>query len=356
MTSIDARNISARFDPFGVLLRRWQIDDLHIDRAKIGIHTYEPKPEPSPSKPWYHVFLPDRVYLKRTWSDHVDVTWPMRGETGGIFETRLVITPHGRDFEYHANGGTLKNPLMPELGVEQIHLLITKKMFTLYVLDLRCGDGNIHGKGRTAIAGDKAADFSFNWNAVPIAEWLPKDWRDNFNGAASGDAQWTGNDYKLSAATIAGKIDIDHGGVRNLKFLDAIATIANHRDLAALELKECRSSFRWREGDCDLSDIAIEQAKKFRIEGTLSFSRKSLGGTLQLGVATEYLDWLPHPEEVFTVRRGDYLWTTVHLSGSLDDPKQDLSPRLLGALKESPGALLGAALRAFSAWLGGESE
>ena len=105
MTRLDAQGISGRFNPLGLFLRRWQIDDLHIDHGEIGFHVYEPVPEPPPVKPWYHIFLPDRVYLKRVWSDDVDVTWPMRGETGGIFRTRLLITPHGRDFEYRAPTG-----------------------------------------------------------------------------------------------------------------------------------------------------------------------------------------------------------------------------------------------------------
>ena len=351
MTRLDAHGITGRFNPAGVFARRWQIDDLHIDRAQIGIHAYEPKPEPSPSKPWYHIFLPDRVYLKRTWSDHVDVTWPMRGETGGIFETKLVVTPHGRDFEYHANGGTMKNPLMPDLPVRQIHLLITKQLLSLYDLDVSSGSGRIHGSGKTAISGQKSADFSFDWTDVPVREWLPKSWNGNFGGAATGNFHWAGNDYRLAAATITGAAKVNKGRVGGLKFLDQIATITNHNDLAVLELDDCRSNFRWHEGDCELQDVAIEQKGKFRIEGAVSFGRRSLGGTLELGIAREYLDWLPNPEEVFSRNSGGYVWTTIHLSGSLDNPKQDLSPRLLGALKESPGALITTALRALSVWM-----
>lgn len=351
MTSLEAQDITGRFNPLGVFLRRWQIDDLRIDNAKIGIHVYEPKPEPRAVKPWYFVFLPDRVYLKRVWSDNVDVTWPMRGEKGGIFQTRLVITPHGRDFEYRANGGTLKNPSMPELAVRQIHLLITKKVFTLYQLDLNSGDGSIHGDGSTSISGEKHADFTFNWKDVPVREWLPKTWNGNFAGAATGDLHWTGNDYKLAAAAMTGTVTVKNGRIGSLKVLDTIAAVTKHNDLAQLDLDACRSKFRWHEGDCELNDVEVEQKGKFRIEGTISFSDRSLGGTLQIGVARQYLDWLPHPEEVFTRESGGYLWTTVHLSGTLQSPEQDLSPRLVQALTDSPGVLLGAAFRVLSTWL-----
>lgn len=351
ITSLEAQGITGRFNPLGVFLRRWQIDELHVDRAEIGIHVYEPKPEPLPVKPWYFVFLPDRVYLKRVWSDNVDVTWPMRGENGGIFQTHLVITPHGRDFEYRANGGTLKNPSMPELAVRQIHLLITKKVFTLYQLDLNSGDGSIHGEGSTSISGEKQADFAFNWNDVPVREWVPKTWNGNFAGAAAGDLHWIGNDYKLAAATMTGTVTVKSGRIGSLKVLDTIAAATKHNDLAQLDLDACRARFRWHEGDCELNHIAVEQKEKFRIEGTISFSDRSLGGTLQIGVARQYLDWLPHSEEVFTRESDGYLWTTVHLSGTLQSSQQDLSPRLIQALTDSPGALFGAAFRALGTWL-----
>ncbi|MGH8165286.1 MAG: hypothetical protein ACREP1_13220, partial [Rhodanobacteraceae bacterium] len=63
------------------------------------------------------------------------------------------------------------------------------------------------------------------------------------------------------------------------------------------------------------------------------------------------LEWLPHAEEVFHRAHGGYLWTTVHLSGTPDQPGQDLSPRILDALKESPGAFLGAVFREVGKWL-----
>ena len=275
----------------------------------------------------------------------------MRGDRGGIFQTRLVIAPHGRDFEYRANGGTLKNPSLPELGVRQVHLLITKKFFALYNLDLNSGDGSIHGEGTTAISGEKRADFVFNWNDLPVHEWVPKTWNGNFAGAATGDLHWTGNDYKLAAATMTGAVNVKGGRVGSMKFLDTIAAVTKRNDLAQLDLSVCRGRFRWHEGDCELGDIVIEQKEKFRIEGTISFSDRSLGGTLQIGLTRQYLDWLPHPEEVFTREAGGYLWTTVHLSGTLDKPQQDLSPRLIQALTDSPGALLATAFRVLGAWL-----
>ena len=43
----------------------------------------------------------------------------------------------------------------------------------------------------------------------------------------------------------------------------------------------------------EIKNIAVEDKGKFRIEGLVSVREKSLGGAIQLGVAREYLEWLP---------------------------------------------------------------
>src|SRR4029077_5214912 len=83
--------VDAKFNPWGVFLRRWQLDYVRIPSGTVEIQTYEPKQENKPPKPWYAVFLPDRVYLERVVCDAADVTWQLRGRKAGFFQTRLLI-------------------------------------------------------------------------------------------------------------------------------------------------------------------------------------------------------------------------------------------------------------------------
>jgi len=351
---MQAHGITARFNPLGVFLRRWQLDDVHIDGGEVGIQTYEPKPEPSPSKPWYHVFLPDRVYLKRVWSEPADVTWRFRNEKGGFFGTRLLITPHGRDFEYQASGGTLRGALIPDLPLRHTHLLITKTLLTLYTLDLEPGaksDGFIKAEGTAGTREDKSIDFKVKFEKLPVGEWLPASWGDHVGGVATGNVRWSGKSPKLEASQVQGALRVDGGRVRRLPFLEKLGSITGKKSMAELELSECSAEMDWKSPKVEIKNIAIEDKGKFRIEGTLSVREKALGGAIQLGLAREYLEWLPHPEEVFPKEKAGYLWTIVHLSGTIDKPEQDLSPRIIDALEESPGAFLGLIFRQFGEWL-----
>ena len=354
LRAIDAQGITARFNPWGAFFRRWQLDDIHIDSGEVEIQTYTPIPEPSPAKPWFHVFLPRRVYLKRVEANPADVTWRFRGEKGGFFGTRLAITPHGRDFNYQASGGTLKMALIPNLQLRDTHLLITRKLLTLYNLDLRPGgdaSGSIHAAGTAGTGGDRSVDFTFSFECVPIEEWLPKQWREHVSGKASGKILWRGKNSKLESSTGKATLRVDGGRIIKLLFLENVAKITNEKALERLTLNDCSFALAWNYPRAEIKNIVIEEKGKFRAEGTIQVEKKALSGVIELGVARHLLDWLPKPEEVFPDEHDGYLWTTVHLSGTTDAPQQDLSPRMMEVLKENPGAALGLLLRQFSEWL-----
>jgi hypothetical protein len=119
----------------------------------------------------------------------------------------------------------------------------------------------------------------------------------------------------------------------------------------AIILRSGSAEVHWESPTLEIKDIAVEDKGKFRLEGLVSVREKSLGGAIRLGVAREYLEWLPQAEEVFSNEGRGYLWTTVHLSGTIEKPEQDLSPRIIEALKESPGDFLALVFRLFGEWL-----
>jgi len=282
------------------------------------------------------------------------VTWRLRGEPAGFFDTRLLITPRGRDFEYQATGGTMKMALVPDLNLRHTHLLITRTLLTLYHLDLtpnEKSDGLIHGEGTAGTGEDKSIDFKIKFDQVPISDWVPAGWKDHFVGTASGEIHWTGENPKLESSSGHGSVQLHDGRVAGLSFLEKLGSITAKKSIERLELNECSLDLDWNFPRAEVTNIAIEDKGKFRIEGSATVNRKSLSGTIELGAARAYLGWLPNAEEVFTRDHDGYLWTTVHLSGTIEKPEQDLSPRMLDVLTESPGALLGVFFRQMGDWL-----
>ncbi len=299
-------------------------------------------------------FFAEQVFLKRIESEHSNVTWRFRGEQAGFFGTQLLITPNGPDFEYVATGGRLRIALLPDLNLRRAHLLITKTLLTIYDVDLASNSDSgerIHAQANAGIGKDKGIDFKASLDRVPIRTWLPVKWKRHLSGSAFGNVHWTGKDPKLESSAGEGSVRVDDARIYDLPLVEKLAELARKKSFESLELTDCSLSFAWRYPKMDIKDIAIEQKGKFRIEGAISIDRRVLRGTVRLGITRQYLDWLPNPEEIFSRERSGYLWTNVNLSGTIDEPAQDLSPRIIELFKESPGAYLGLLFRQFEGWL-----
>jgi hypothetical protein len=349
MRSLEAHGIRTKFNPWGVFLRRWQLDYVEIQTGKVAIQVYEPRPTPTPSKPWYTVFFPDRVYLKRVESiEPVNVTWEFRKKPAGFLGTHLLITPYGRDFEYQARGGEMRVDPLAELRLEHTHLLITKTLLTIYNLDLRPksgASGGIHAEGRAGTREDKSVDFKVALDRMPLAEFLPNEWSAHLRGEVTSRIHWQGENPKLERSRGDAAFRLEHGKLLALPFLQKVAALTGEKELENLRLDESHFDFTWNYPQAELKNLLIEDLGKIRVEGNILVHEKKLGGAIELGVARELLKWLPHPGEVFPREHNGYLWTTVHLSGTIEAPEQDLSPRLVEAIKESPGAALGILFR-----------
>ncbi len=351
--AISTGEVVAKFNPWGIFQRRWQLDYIRIPSGKAEIQTYEPKPEDKPPKPWYAVFLPDRVYLKEVICESTDVTWQLRGRKAGFFQTRLLITPYGRDFEYRANGGFMKTGLVPDLTLRQTHLVITKELLTLHELELAPSpksDGRIRVKGQAGMRDDKSISAEMNFSGVPVDPWVPKAWAGLFQGIATGDVVWQGSDLRMESSSGRGAFRIEGGRVADAPFLEEAAAVTGRKSLEEIKLNRFSLEFEWKYPSVQIKQIDIEADGVFRLQGAVTLDEGRLRGTLQFGATPKYLEWLPRAERVFARERDGYLWTAVHLAGTLKDPEEDLSPRVAELLKKSPGAAIGIFIRRLGEW------
>src|SRR5690606_17290344 len=87
----------------------------------------------------------------------------------------------------------------------------------------------------------------------------------------------------------------------------------------------------------EITDLVLQSDGLTRLEGSFVLKdRQITEGQFRLGVTPGTLRWIPGAEQkVFTHAENGFLWTPLEISGSLDQPRENLSARLAGGAVES---------------------
>ncbi|MCE0485001.1 MAG: hypothetical protein LV479_12290 [Methylacidiphilales bacterium] len=344
IVSLEAHGITGWFNPFGILLRRWQIEDIHLKSGVVHLQKTEPTEgaPPQPSRPLWALFLPNRVYLADVKVDDANILWELKNQESGIYHTFLEITPNGRDFEYDAHGGEFRDPLTPAFQVRHAHVLIRKPR--LYCSDFFLGDDDNHPdrgvrcEGDAGLQQDRSIHLKIDLLSLKIAALLAPNLRSHLLGLANGHFNYTSTGTGLESAQGQGSLAVADGVLHALPPLRHYFAVTGTPDPGDLSLKVCQTDLEWKQGAISAKNLKIESEGVFRLEGNVTVAgNHSLSGELQLGVTDPYIHWLPTARQViFTRDDGPYHFRTIHLSGTLQKPQQDLSDRVSHEVAKSP--------------------
>jgi hypothetical protein len=343
IVSLQANDISGTFDPLGIPLHRWQVDDIHIKSGSVMLQKTEATPgAKSLGMPWWGLFWPYRVHLEDVKVDDANILWQLKEKESGIYDTFLEITPNGHDFEYDARGGKFKTPLSPTLEVQHAHLLIRKPR--LYCTEFVLGDDDAHPEQQLKIEGDaglqedRSMKLKIDLNALSVSPWMPVKLRGHVLGHASGHFDFSSTGTGLETADGQGKMTIADGVLHELAPVHQYVVITGSPDPGDMALKVCEADVSLKEGAISAQSIDVESEGVFRLQGSLSIAKdQTLSGTVELGLTDPYLKWLPTAKSaIFTRAEGDYHFATIHFSGTAKKPEQDLSTRVAQEISKSP--------------------
>lgn len=189
-------------------------------------------------------------------------------------------------------------------------------------------------------------------NKANLHRIISEDWRKRVSGDLYGRMTISGSSGKISDAT--GSFFVQNGVLEGLPFLSQLP-LGNSRPYRSIELEkaDCQVLFPYNAGKIKpawLFDKINIQAKDglLLVRGHILIGQdKRLGGTLTIGVPEGIAAALPVSSEALTSQlftaQGEepgYLWVNMNLSGTLDDPQEDLSVRIAAIAGQSLGKLL----------------
>lgn len=228
-------------------------------------------------------------------------------------------------------GGTIRVPFpsVPELRLDRARLRYQDGQ--VFLTDATLGawaNGRIQGNGEWEI---RSRQFSVEGDATGLKceDVLNADWSKRLTGEVTSDFR---ADNRPGSPQASGKLAIQNGVLTALPMLDALAAYADTRRFRVLTLHEAHTNWRWKKGGISLTNLVLSSEGLVRLEGGIDIRDRKIDGLFRLGLAPGTLARIPGAEtDVFVQGERGLLWTTVRISGTLDDPKEDLTDRLIAA-------------------------
>lgn len=351
MKEISVEGIKTGIDAGGVIRGVWSVSPSRITKLSATWDTTAPSAASSVAssqeaaaahsgtKPWYDAWIPKSIETDtlvindsafRLITADGDALWS---------GTRWEVDPTDSfdKCKLRGNGGRVKLPFAwaPELKMEKVRLTYQKGY--IYLTDATC---RIYQNGHLDLGGEldvenRSYSVEGSLRDVMCHEVLPADWRQRLTGKV--ESAFTVRSGS-STPTVKGHLQIDQGILTALPILDKLAAYSQSLRFRTLTLHAAECDYEWSGDRIVLTNVKLGSEGLARMEGKITFTRSGpgapylLNGDFQVGLAPGTLAQIPGAEEdVFAPGDRGLLWAPMHLSGTLDDPKEDLSERLMAA-------------------------
>lgn len=341
ITGVRADDLHTEVSLDGVRRGVWEIRGSSLRRLEVSVDARNPMDEnATPEAP--------REPLKKA---KPPAWFPSQAEVQGvdvrevvvkaILDQGLVIASGmnvhaeqaGKKNAYRAEieGGTIRHPfsMIPEVRLDRAQLRYQNQQ--VFLTEWKVGvwaNGHLRGSGEWDM-NSKRFSLEGDASGLKCDDVLNEDWSKRLTGDVKSNFSFNNT---LGYPQASGKLNIQNGVLTALPMLDALAAYADTRRFRVLTLNEARTEWSWKNGEIALSDLVLACEGLARLEGAITIRGQILDGLFRLGLAPGTLSTIPGAEtDVFIRGERGLMWTTLRITGTLDDPKEDLTDRLIAA-------------------------
>ncbi len=295
-------------------------------------------PQPM-KKAWYDRWIPKQIETDTLVISNSDLHLILAQGEARLNGTRWELEPT-KGFEnckLSGNGGNLKLPYAWAPAMKLDQLRFTYHDGFLYLTEATL---SAYENGHVKLSGefDPASRFyaiEGSLRDVLCSEVLPPDWKQRLSGVIESSFSVQS---RQSSAVVKGHVKIHQGILTALPVLDKLAAYSQSLRFRTLSLHDAEADYEITDEGVTLSNVTIGSEGLARMEGKIRFLNNNLNrscaldGDFRVGLAPGTLATIPGAEEdVFVQGERGLMWAPMHISGTLDNPEEDLSGRLMSA-------------------------
>lgn len=365
ITEIFTENISAQVQWKPLLQQRLIIDSVSIEKSRLSLRelsALNPSDLSIPSLPensatgnsWLSSFHPKKIEIRHIILKDLSLTLPLKPSGKShltLNNIELHLEPitnlhdNATSWKIYGKNGTVTLPHPDQQNqTNPLNLTATIDFFTLSTspsemkltdLKLNLKDGGTLQTSGTILlptpTSPLEAKLNYQAEKINTTPWLTEDWKARLTATIDSKGTFT---YKNSSPALQGTIKSTDSTLQGLPILHEIASITRLQDFLTLRLHQAESSYTWTPDNLSLTDLTLESSSLLKITGNTRIIQKKLSGLLEIGTIDSALTYIPGAKsQVFTRESPPYRWASpaMTLSGSTDNIKEDLTPRLKNA-------------------------
>ncbi len=361
-------DIRAEVDAGAIWDRVWRVPLVKIAQVtadfSAGGRAPAPVPQADPAtasgaaaKPggWRERWLPNRSELGPIRVDRFDFT-RKAGQGVPFLEGRgfsLLLKPNlklgsleieGRDGE-----AQLENMAHP-LRVSRLRTTLRPDEAAIDHLEGTLENAVLTAEGTIGLNTPGNLRLNVRLAGASLEQWLPEDWLKRCSGVASAKATVRGNWRLPETVQATGDFQVKDAMLQALPLLDIISKKTQNASFLRMQIKEATGRFERRQADdWQIRQLRADAPGLLRLKGAVDVTKGgTLQGSLLLGIVPGTLRYVAGAEQTvfltadrFTAAAGNagalspddtgLLWTRFQLTGTLEEPQEDLSERLAQA-------------------------
>ncbi len=336
-----ADQISTEIGFGGVGRGVWELKDTRITRLEVILNPGKAD-EPPPVSPELHKkavvkkqpgWVPKKVELESLQIGELAVGGALLAgpvEAGGM-AVHVVPGAGHNGYKGEITGGYVD---LPQKWVPQLRVNRVAGTFQDGSAFITKADIGAWREGRITAFGewnkeDGYYSFEGDLEGIRSDEILNENWARKISGDLSSGFSI---DNQGGSMVMAGEMELRNGTMTALPMLDALAAYADTRRFRVIQLNEARTKWRYTKEEMRLTDFVMGSEGLIRLEGNMLIKGQALDGRFRLGIVPGVLSNIPGAEtHVFRPGEMGLLWTDIHITGTVDDPEEDLTVRLIEA-------------------------
>lgn len=304
---------------------------------------------------WLKAYLPDSTEIDGIRFDHFSASHPGPWKLSAA-SLRIGTWRQGEaSVQATIDGGILETPVQLPVQLHPMKFNLSRASLRLSRDDLHLTNALLNWVEDSEISAsghmrpqDQSWELKTSLSSIPLRELLSEDWRLRLTGTLHGDLEIRGQ--AASPPQVEGDIQLKNTVLTALPVLDKLASYTRVERFKRLSLDIASAQVRGSGEVRQFDKVVIQSNGLLRIEGSMNVNAGQVDGRFMLGVTPETLKWIPGAQQhVFTSTHpgapAGMMWTPLHVTGTVDAPREDLTERLIGgagkALLNAPAEVVG---------------